>query len=312
MRKEVQPVKKYPTPKRHLEENKRSFLPSDIPTPELHQLLVGTIAPRPIAFVSTVDEAGNPNLAPYSFFNVFSSNPPTMVFSSNRKVSDNTTKDTLHNVQKTGEAVINVVSYDIVRQMAVASVAFPSDVSEFEKSGLTPLPSDIVKPYRVKEAPVNYECKVKDIITLGDKGGAGHLVICEVVKVHASEHIYDDEGRVSPEELDVMGRMGRAFYTRAKDGVSKIFQAVGKITIGYDQLPEIAKQSKILTGNDLGKMAGLTAFPSEKMTAQVDEEIIRKNTVQRAGQLEKWAKELLDVDAVEKALAVLIEAEKRK
>ena len=157
--------------------------PKDTPQKDLHQFILGTVAPRPIAFVSTIDEEGNKNLAPYSFFNAFSSNPPIVVFSSNRRGSDNTTKDTLHNVRVSGECVINAVNYAIVRQMAVASVDFPTGVSEFEKTGLTPIPSDLVKAFRVAESPAHMECKVKDIITLGEGGGAGHLIICEVVRM---------------------------------------------------------------------------------------------------------------------------------
>jgi flavin reductase (DIM6/NTAB) family NADH-FMN oxidoreductase RutF len=237
--------------------------PKSIPTPQLHQLLVSAVSPRPIAFVSTVDEAGNPNLAPYSFFNCFSSNPPILVFSSNRKVRDNTTKDTLHNVEATREVVINMVNYEIVRQAAVASVEFPPQVNEFEKAGLTPLASDLVRPFRVKESPVQMECKVQQILPLGEGGGAGHLIICEVVRIHISEAAYDAEGRLDPHKLDLMGRMGRAFYVRASgEAVHTIFQDMEKVVIGFDQLPRSARESRILTGNDLGALAGMAAPPA--------------------------------------------------
>ena len=204
-----------------------SIDPKAVPTPQLHQYLVGSVAPRPIAFVSTVDEAGVPNLAPYSFFNVFSSNPPICVFSSNRRVGNNTTKDTLHNVQATGECVINMVSFKIVRQMALCSVEYPAGVSEFEKSGLTPIDSDLVKPFRVRESPVQLECKVREIMPLGEEGGAGHLVICEIVKLHLSEEILDEKGRIHPQKIDLMGRMGRAYYVRASgESVHRIYQDV--------------------------------------------------------------------------------------
>ena len=241
----------------------KSYLPKDLPTPKLHQILVSTVAPRPIAFASTVDENGNPNLAPYSFFNVFSSNPPILVFSSNRKVADNTTKDTLHNIEKTREVVINVVPHEIVRQMAVASVGFSADVNEFEKSGLTPIPSDIVRPFRVKESPVHYECVVKDIQPLGDKGGAGHLIICEVVKLHLAEYIFEDEDKIDPHKVNLVGRLGRAFYAKASgEAVFKIFQPIPKLVIGYDALPDNIKNSNVLTGNNLGQLAGLFELPS--------------------------------------------------
>lgn len=241
----------------------KSYNPQDLPTPQLHQYLVGSVAPRPIAFASTVDEEGNANLAPYSFFNVFSSNPPIMVFSSNRKVADNTTKDTLHNIEKTREVVINVVPHEIVRQMAVASVSFPSDVNEFEKSGLTPIPSDIIKPFRVKESPVQFECVVKDILPLGDEGGAGHLIICEIVRLHLAEHIFDEEGRIDPQKINLVGRLGRAFYAKASgEAVFKVFQPVPKLVIGYDALPDNIRNSNVLTGNNLGQLAGLFEMPT--------------------------------------------------
>ncbi|MGB0861713.1 MAG: flavin reductase family protein [Saprospiraceae bacterium] len=291
---------------------KRKIIPSEIPTSELHQLLVSTVAPRPIAFVSTIDEEGNANLAPYSFFNVFSSNPPIMIFSSNRKVSDNTTKDTLHNAEATKEVVVNIVNHDIVRQMAVTSSPFASDVSEFEKAGLTPVQSDLVKPFRVKESSVNFECKVNEIITLGNHGGAGNLIVCEVVKIHASEHIFDEKGRVVPEKLDIVGRMGRAFYSRAKNGVFRIFQAMKKPSIGYDQLPEIAKSSTILTGNELGELAGLFELPTKEVLSNIAKNksvitaIDAENSIE---EIEKLARKLINEGKFEMALAVLVYAD---
>jgi len=241
-----------------------SIDPKEIKTKDLHQFLLGIVAPRPIAFVSTMNENGTANLAPYSFFNAFSSNPPIVVFSSNRRVLDNTTKDTLHNIEKTGEAVINAVSYDIVRQMAVTSIQFPHGVNEFEKSGLTPIASDLVKPPRVKESPAAMECKLQEIIALGEHGGAGHLIICEVVKIHLDEKVVDGN-RINPHKIDLMGRMGRAYYTRASgDSIHTIVQSVTDISIGYDALPEHVRKSDILTGNDIGLLAGLTSWPDEK------------------------------------------------
>ena len=245
-----------------------SFNPKDIPTKDLHQYLLGSVAPRPIAFASTIDKDGNPNIAPYSFFNAFSSNQPILVFSSNRKVVDNTTKDTLHNVMETGEVVINVVNYAIVRQMAVASISFPTDTSEFEKTGLTPIPSDEVKPFRIKESPVQMECKVRDIITLGDQGGAGHLIICDVVKMHIAEDVIDDRNRIDPHKIDLMGRMGRAYYVRASgDAIQTIVQPVMQVTIGYDQLPSHIKNSSILSANNLGQLAGIPELPNAESIA---------------------------------------------
>lgn len=248
----------------------KTLHPADVPVPERHQLLLGTIGPRPIAFASTVDENGVANLAPYSFFNVFSSNPPTLVFSSNRKVKDNATKDTLHNVQATGEVVINVVNYTMLRQMTLASIEYPPGVNEFEKAGFTPLKSELVQPSRVAESPAQYECKVKQIIPLGTEGGAGHLIICEAVLMHFSEEIFDEQGKIDPQRVDLMARMGRAFYCRAHgDNVFPIVQPVHKIGIGFDRLPKSIRQSTILTGNELAELAALEALPNQQLLAKV-------------------------------------------
>jgi flavin reductase (DIM6/NTAB) family NADH-FMN oxidoreductase RutF len=211
-------------------------------------------------------------LAPYSFFNIFSSNPPIAVFSSNRRVSNNTTKDTLHNIRTTREAVINVVSHNIVRQMAVSSVEWPSETSEFDKTGLTPIPSDEIRPFRVKESPAHLECKLKEIITLGTHGGAGHLIICDIVKLHISEDVIDENDRINPHKMDLMGRMGRAYYTRASgNAVQTIVQAVTQIPVGYDALPASIRNSTVLTGNNIGLLAGMRFFPETKEAAMLKE-----------------------------------------
>ncbi len=250
-----------------------SIDPKNTATQDLHQYLVGAVAPRPIAFVSTIDENGQPNLAPYSFFNVFSSNPPILVFSSNRRVGDNTTKDTLHNVQATGEVVVNVVNYAIVRQMSIASIQYPSEVSEFEKSGLTPIASDLVKPFRVKESPVQMECKVQQVMPMGKEGGAGHLIICEILRIHLDDNILDDSGKINPHKIDLMGRMGRAFYVRASgEAIHTIFQPVTQLGIGYAALPATARNSRVLTGNHLGQLAAITSPPAAEAIARVRQE----------------------------------------
>ncbi len=244
--------------------------PLDTPQKDFHQFMLGTVAPRPIAFVSTLDEEGRQNLAPYSFFNAFSSNPPILVFSSNRRGSNNTTKDTLHNIRTQKECVINAVNYNIVRQMAVASVEFPTGVSEFHKSGLTPVASDLVAPPRVGESPAAMECKVQDIITLGDKGGAGHLIICNVVRMHIAKEVLTDRNRIDPNKMDLMGRMGRAYYVRCSGhAIHTIVQEFLPVTIGYDNLPDHILSSPILTGNDLGKLAGQVAIPTETEIASI-------------------------------------------
>lgn len=243
----------------------RTILPAETAVPDLHQYLIGSVSPRPIAFVSSLSADGIPNLAPYSFFNVFSSQPPTLIFSTNRRVRDNTTKDTLSNVQANREVVINVVSHAIVHQMTIASVEFPSDVSEFEKSGLTPLESEVVKPFRVAESPVQMECKVVDIIALGDQGGAGNLVLCEMLRMHIDEAVLDDQGKIDPHKIDLMGRMGRAFYDRASgESVFPIVRQTREIPLGVDGLPASIRESHILSGNDLARLGGVQHLPSKK------------------------------------------------
>ena len=290
-----------------------SIDPKSIPVPELHQYLVSAVAPRPIAFVSTVDEDGNANLAPYSFFNVFSSNPPTAVFSSNRRVSNNTTKDTLANVHATGEAVINIVNYPMTRQMALASIEYPSSVSEFDKTGFTPVASAVVKPMRVQESPVQFECKVKDIIALGEGGGAGHLVICEIVHLHVSENILDENGKIDPQKIDLVGRMGRAFYTRASgDSIFSVYQKVTNIGIGFDGLPAHIRNSKILTGWQLAEIAATTGLPNEEAidAIKVDPRvmnILAGNAQERDDHLHRYAAELIDAGKTDEAFAVLMQ-----
>jgi flavin reductase (DIM6/NTAB) family NADH-FMN oxidoreductase RutF len=243
---------------------KRQIIPGSIPTKDLHQYIIGSVAPRPIAFVSTLDAQGVENLAPYSFFNAFSSNPPILVFSSNRRVSDNTTKDTLHNVRETGECVVNVVPYSIVRQMSLASVEFPSEVSEFSKTGLTPEPSETVRAPRVAESPVNMECRVKDIIELGAHGGAGHLIICEVTLIAIDESVFT-EHRLDPNKLDLMGRLGRNYYVRASGAaLMEIYQSVTDIPVGFDGLPMPVRHSRYLTGNQLGALASQNRLPTSE------------------------------------------------
>ncbi len=294
--------------------NFRKIDPGTIPTHDLHQFLLGSVAPRPIAFASTIDADGNHNLAPYSFFNAFSSNPPILVFSSNRRVMNNTTKDTLHNIKENMEVVINVVNYATVRQMALASVEYPADVSEFEKSGLTPIASDLVKPYRVKESPVQMECRVKEIVTLGDQGGAGHLIMCDVVRMHINENVIDDKGRIDPHKIDLMGRMGRAYYVRCSGAnVFPIVQAVTKIAIGVDALPKAVRESEILTGNNLAQLGGCLEMPSDMdVKSLLDEPGIKTITEldNPKLQLHAYAKQLLDYDDErDKALRVVLLAE---
>ena len=245
-----------------------SLHPKDLSTGKLHGYLLSAVAPRPIAFASTIDEEGRPNLSPFSFFNVFSANPPIMIFSPARRVRDNTTKHTLHNVEAVKEVVINVVNHDIVHQMSLSSTEYPEDVNEFEKAGLTMLPSEEVKPFRVAESPVQFECKVNDIIKLGTEGGAGNLVICEVVKLHIADEVLNEDGTINQEALDLVARAGGSYYSRAKAGFFEIPKPLRTMGIGVDALPEHVKNSMILTGNNLGMLANVDALPNQEEVDQ--------------------------------------------
>lgn len=240
-----------------------SVEPYDLPIPQRHQLIISAVGPRPICWASTVNEAGEMNLAPYSFFNAYSSNPPILVFSSNRRGRDNTTKDTLHNIEATREVVINIVPYSLVNQMTISSTDYDSSVNEFEKAGVTPLASEMVKPFRVKESPVQFECKVKEIITLGTDGGAGNLFICEIVKMHFSERILDEDKTINPFKLDLVARMGKEYYCRANgEAIFEINNPFPKQNMGFDKLPISILNSKVLTGNELAILAMEEALPS--------------------------------------------------
>ncbi|CAL2076206.1 flavin reductase family protein [Tenacibaculum sp. 190524A05c] len=237
--------------------------PKEVSTGKLHQYLLGAIAPRPIAFASTIDEDGNPNLSPFSFFNVFGANPPIMIFSPARSVRNNTTKHTLDNAEITKEVVINVVNYDIVQQMSLSSTMYPKGVNEFEKAGLTMLPSEVVKPFRVAEAPAQFECKVIDIIYTGKEGGAGNLIVCEVVKVHIKEEVLDDDGLIDQHKIDLVARAGGSYYSRARDGFFEIPKPLSTLGIGVDQIPAEIRNSNVLTGNNLGVLGNVEEMPSQ-------------------------------------------------
>lgn len=239
-----------------------SIDPQDISTAKLHGYLLGAVAPRPIAFASTVDADGNVNLSPFSFFNVFSANPPILIFSPARRVRDNTTKHTLENAAATNEVVINIVSFAMVQQMSLSSTEYDKGVNEFKKAGFTELPSMIVKPPRVAESPVQFECKVNDIIELGAEGGAGNLIVCEVVKLHIDEAILDEEGKIDPLKIDTVARMGGNWYSRSKEGIFEVPKPLSSLGIGVDALPKEIRLSKILTGNDLGMLANVEKLPN--------------------------------------------------
>tara|TARA_B110000967_G_C18870481_1_gene555114 strand:- start:736 stop:1596 length:861 start_codon:yes stop_codon:yes gene_type:complete len=240
-----------------------SIDPKDISTGKLHGYLLGAVAPRPIAFASTMDADGNPNLSPFSFFNVFGSNPPIMVFSPARRVRDNTTKHTLENILATKEVVINMVNYDIVQQMSLSSTEYPEGVNEFEKAGFTMLPSDKIKPFRVAESPVQFECKVQDVVFTGAEGGAGNLIICEVLKIHISETVLDEHGAIDQHKIDLVARAGGSYYSRARDGFFEIAKPVSMLGIGVDAIPAEIRNSSVLTGNNLGMLGNIAALPNK-------------------------------------------------
>jgi flavin reductase (DIM6/NTAB) family NADH-FMN oxidoreductase RutF len=211
-----------------------------------------------------VDKYGKPNLSPFSFFNVFSSNPPILVFSPARRVRNNTTKHTLENCQATKEVVINVVNYGIVQQASLSSTEYPDGVNEFLKSGLTMLPSDMVKPYRVAESPVQMECKVNEIIALGNQGGAGNLIICEVVKIHIHENILDDKNMIDQRKIDLVSRLGGNWYSRSNQGLFEVEKPLTTLGIGVDEIPDFIKKSTVFDGNDLGKLGNIGALPTQE------------------------------------------------
>jgi flavin reductase (DIM6/NTAB) family NADH-FMN oxidoreductase RutF len=242
----------------------KTINPKDIETPKLHRYLLGAIGPRPIAFASTMDKDGVANLAPFSFFNAFSANPPILVFSPARSGRTNTTKDTYNNIKILPEVVINVVNFELVHQMSLASSPYPSSVDEFVKSGLTPVASECVQPHRIKESPVQFECKVNEVIELGDQGGAGNLIICEVLRIHIDEAILDEHQMIDQHKIDLVSRMGGNWYCRADE--NSMFEIPKPITtcgIGYDELPEDIKNSDVLTANNLGQLAGIESIPNE-------------------------------------------------
>lgn len=237
--------------------------PKEVPAPKMHSYLLSAVVPRPIAFASTIDKEGRVNLSPFSFFNCFSSNPPIVVFSPSRKGRDNTTKHTYENVKEVPEVVINIVSYAMVEQASLSSCEFPKGVNEFIKAGFTELPSVRVKPPRVKESPVSMECRVNQVIELGANGGAGNLVICEVLLMHIQDRVLDAQGKIDPLKLDAVARMGGDQYLRmSADTIFSVPKPNEKLGIGFDGLPVEVKHSHVLSGNDLGRLANVEALPS--------------------------------------------------
>ena len=289
--------------------------PKEIKTNVFHSYMLSAIAPRPIAFASTIDKDGHPNLAPFSFFNAFGSNPPVVVFSPARRVRDNTIKHTLENIYETKEVVINVVNFAMVRQASLASSEYPKGVNEFIKAGFTPVPSHIVKPFRVKESPVQMECKVLEVNETGKMGGAANLIICEILLMHIDEAVLTPDSKIDPNKIDLVARMGSDLYCRASG--SALFEVSKPLSIpgiGIDNLPESIRQSHILSGNNLGQLGNISVLPDENTIIEFSRKDFMKELFKRFGhdknllqeKLHLLAKSLLENDHVDEAILVLL------
>lgn len=287
------------------------IIPGEIPHPKLHQYLLHAVAPRPIAFASTVDKDGSPNLSPFSFFNVFGVNPTTLIFSPSRKGRDNTTKNTHDNVKEVPEVVINMVTYEMVNQASLASTAYPKGTDEFIKAGFTKLASEQVKPFRVKESPVQIECKVREVVETGYDGGAANLVICEVLVMHVSEEILGEDGMIDQDKIRLVGRLGGNHYVKAfGEALFQVEKPHAMIGIGIDGLPDKIRLSKYLTGNDLGRLGNLEKLPVEddlvKLRNREDISDILDHTKDPEAALYELARNKLDSGELTEALEILM------
>ena len=295
-----------------MEEKTTTIDPNTISTVELQQLLLTAVSPRPIALASTVDKNGNVNLSPFSFFNVFSANPPILIFSPARRAKDNTTKHTYENVKEVNEVVINIVNFPMVEQMSLSSTEYEKGINEFIKSGFTPIASDKIKPPRVAESPISFECIVENVIELGTEGGAGNLIISRVVKIHIRNEYKGNDGNLDTEKLDLVARMGGNWYCRAgKDSLFEIPKPIYSKGIGVDALPRHAKNSKVLTGNDLGRLGNMAEKPSfesiekHKKTPEVIDALQSPTEEEKHKKLHSIVKKQLDNTNVEQALSIL-------
>ncbi len=251
----------------------KTIIPGEIPIPQLHQFLIGSVAPRPICFASTIDSQGIPNLAPFSFFNVFSANPPILIFAPNNSGRTGLPKDTLLNVKQVPEVVINMVNFEMVEKMNVAAAPWDKGISEFDKAGFTALDSDIVKPFRVKESPVQIECKVLEVKEMGTGGGAGNIVICQVEKLHIEEAILNEEGKIDQNKIDLVGRLGGSWYSRSNSPSLFELKQPMQATIGYDALPKSLKESLLVSANIIGKISSLLEWPSNDQITKAKENL---------------------------------------
>jgi len=293
----------------------KKISPEELDGAQLHKFLLGSIAPRPIAFVSSIDKAGNPNLSPFSFFNAFGINPTTLIFSPSRRGRDNTTKHTYQNVKEVPEVVINMVNYEMVQQASLASTEYPKGVNEFIKAGLTPLPSLTVRPFRVKESPVQLECSVREVIETSDRGGAANLVICEVKMIHVHERVLGEDGLPQPNEMRLVGRHAGDYYVKAfGESLFEVEKPLARLGIGIDNLPEKIKFSKVLTGNHLGQLGNIEALPDTFSIEKVkkDQEVnallseLSDNAIHLEQEVQLLAIKWLDAGRVLDALALLM------
>lgn len=288
--------------------------PKSIETAKLQGYLQSSVGPRPIAFASTIGINGIPNVSPFSFFNVFSANPPILIFSPARRVRDNSIKHTLINAEATREVVINVVNYDMVQQTSLASTEYADGVDEFIKSGLTPIASEVVKPFRVKESPVQFECKVTQIIPLGTEGGAGNLILCEVLRIHIDESILDENGAIDQHKIDLVSRLGGNWYSRSNQGLFEVPKPLSTLGIGVDAIPDFIKESPVFDGNDLGILGNIEALPTkEEVSIFVKQNFAVKGVLSSDDELKVHleAKKYLDSNDVFSAWKVLL-AERKK
>lgn len=267
--------------------------PNHIPSYHLHRILLSAVAPRPIAFASTIDSLGKANLSPFSCFNAFGVNPSTLIFSPSRSGRNNELKDTYLNVKEVPEVVINMVTYSMVEQMNLASTEFPRGVNEFYKSGFTPIPSEKINPFRVKESPVQIECKVRQVIETGTGAGSANLIICEVLLIHVNDKVLDKTGMIDTRKLDLVGRMGADYYVRASGrALFTLEKPSSKNAIGVDSFPENIRMSTILTGNDLGRLGSLQSSPTaHEIEKFISSPKFRAITTKHSGNIEKITEE---------------------
>lgn len=292
--------------------NFKTIDPQDLTTREIHKILLNAVTPRPIALASTIDKNGNVNLSPFSYFNVFSAAPPILVFSPANRVTDNSRKDTLENILETKEVVINLVDFSLVEPTSLSSVYYERGIDEFLKSGLTKITSEKVQPPRVSESPISFECKVNKVISLGNNGGAGNLIISEIVMIHINKQLLTLNGDIDPLKLNLVARMGGNYYLNVKsENLFEIQKPIGVNAIGVDKLPNHANKSDILTKNDLARLANIETLPKKAQIKKFIESSEIEKITSLANENEKVilnhkkVKEYLDKNDLESAVLTL-------